>query len=288
MNNPVIMHCNYAEQGQSIDRMCELAAKWGFDGVEFRQRRYGVTEEPEAYLDTVATAAKKHRIKHVLFGAPGADLMQTPDHCRKEIDRVIAFFRSAAKRFQLTVNNTMAGNLSAPDVPYYMYEKHGSAIATDTQWQQAIEGYKILGDLANELKFKFAFETHNVYLHDLPQPARRLVDAIDRESVGVNLDMGNIVLYPVNPPTLEQSMEILKGKIHLLHLKNMYVMPGMTHQKYLMCPLSDGVINNRQWLSIAKAQGYTGPVVIEAPRAGDREWFAPQDLAYIRSVMADL
>ena len=36
------------------------------------------------------------------------------------------------------------------------------------------------------------------------------------------------------------------------------------------------------------AAGYDGPLCIEAPRAGDREWFARQDLAYLKAVLRDL
>jgi hypothetical protein len=34
--------------------------------------------------------------------------------------------------------------------------------------------------------------------------------------------------------------------------------------------------------------GYQGPICIEAPRGGDREWFARQDLIYLRSLLDEL
>ena len=34
-----------------------------------------VDETPEHYLDTIASAAKKAELKHVLFGGPGVDLI---------------------------------------------------------------------------------------------------------------------------------------------------------------------------------------------------------------------
>ncbi len=34
--------------------------------------------------------------------------------------------------------------------------------------------------------------------------------------------------------------------------------------------------------------GYEGPICVEAPRPGDREWYAQQDLAYVRALLADL
>ncbi len=288
MDNPVILHCNYVEQGQTIDEMCELAVKWGFDGIEFRQKRFDVEEEPGDYLDAVEKAVASSGLKHVLFGAPGPDLMLDDADARKrEVDTCIAFFRDAAKRFDLTVCNTMAGTLKS-DAPYMEFDKHGSAIATDAQFQNTVEGFQVLGDLALELGFRFAFELHNVYIHDLPAPARKLVDAIDRDSVGLNIDFGNIVIYPGNTITVEEGLEICKGRTYLLHLKNLYKIGGLEYLNWIMCPLADGIINNRELLRIVKGQGYDGPIVIEQPREGDRSWYAPEDLAYIRSVMGDL
>lgn len=288
MNNPVILHCNYVEQGQSIQQMCELAVKWGFDGIEFRRDR-GKGESPTDYLDELEAAVNRTGLKYVLFGAPGPDLMLADAGERqREIDAYADFYRDAARRFTLTVCNTMAGSLHAKDAPWYEFEKAGSGCATDEQFAAAVEGFQALGDLASELGFKLAFELHMNYIHDMPEPARKLVDAIDRESVGLNIDYGNIVLYPPGPPTLAETLEICKGRTYLLHLKNVYKLAGLKYQNWVVCPLADGVINNREFLSILNEQGYDGPIVIEQPREGDRSWFAVEDLAYIKSVMSDL
>ena len=288
MNNPIILHCNYVEQGQTIDEMCTSAVAWGYDGIEFRRRRFEVEEKPLDYLDAIASAVDRSGLKHVLFGAPGPDLMQPDAAVRKrEVDEMIDFFRAAAKRFKLTVCNTMAGSLQS-ERPFFEFDRHGSAIATDEQFAAAVEGFQKLGDLATELGFRFAFELHNVYLHDLPEPSRRLVDAIGRDSVGLNLDYGNIRLYPENPVSLEQSLEICRDHMYLVHLKNIYILGGEKYYNWIMCPLSDGAINNRQMLSILQDQGYDGPLVIESPREGDRQSFATEDLAYLKSIMDEL
>jgi len=288
MKNPVILHCNYVEQGQSIDRMCELASRWGFDGVEFRRKRGGVDETPEGYLDAVATAVKKYGIRHVLFGAPGPDLTNPDaDACKREVENYIAFYRLATKRFQLSVCNTMAGAMATKDVPYMEFDKHGSNVATDAQWEAAVKGFQTIGDAMSEMGVRLAFETHNVYIHDLAAAARKLVDLIDRDSVGINLDFGNILIHP-DGESLEKSIDICRGRIYLLHLKNLRIIPDRRYWKWITSALGEGDINNRVYLRMVKEQGYDGPVVIEAPRPGDREWFAQQDLEYIRSLMAEL
>ena len=56
MSVPIIMHINYFEQGQSLDETCRKAVALGFDGIEFRQKRDGIDEGFEEYLDEVAEA----------------------------------------------------------------------------------------------------------------------------------------------------------------------------------------------------------------------------------------
>lgn len=287
MNNPVIMHCNYAEQGQSLDEMCALAARVGFDGIEFRRRRSGRDESPAAYLEEIARGVEKHGIRRVLFGGPGPALTGDADTRRRELDDVIAFYRLAARRFDLTVCNITAGTLRAEGKDYMEFDQHGSQIATEAQWEAAVTGFQELGDLATELGFRFAFETHNVFIHDLPEPTRRLIDRVDRDSVGANLDYGNILLHP-NGGTLDQAFETLAGRIYMAHLKNMYRIPQRAYHNWISCALEAGAINNRKLLKHLRAQDMTGPIVIEAPQPGDREWFARTDHAYLRAVMAEL
>jgi len=287
MNNPIILHVNFVEQGQSIAEMCQLAVSWGYDGVEFRRKR-SQDETHEQYLDSIARAAKQAGLKHILFGGPGPTLMGADADVRqKEIEECIAFYRAAAKRFPLTVCNTMTGSILAPGAQYHEYDRNGSAAVSEEQWQWAVEGFQVLGDVAAELDFAFAFETHNCYLHDLPDVTRRLVDRIGRPSVGTNFDYGNIILHPTRP-SLEQSIAACGNTIKYLHLKNVYLLPGMKYQNHISCPLADGAINNREFLQLMKAQSFAGPICIEAPRPGDRGHFAVEDLAYLKRLMVEV
>jgi hypothetical protein len=60
MENPVIMHVNYMEQGQSIEEICEKAVKIGFDGVEFRRKMKNMNDE--AYLEKLAILLKNQNL----------------------------------------------------------------------------------------------------------------------------------------------------------------------------------------------------------------------------------
>lgn len=288
MSRPtLILHVNYYEQGQSLETLCHHAVKLGFDGVEFRRKRAGKEETLTEYLDEVEAAVEKSGLREVIFGAPGPALMGTNEAEREaEIESALSFYTQIKKRFGTTLCNTFTGPLLNPDpnIPYSEYTQQGSAIATPEQWQWAVEGFQKLGSLAEEIGLKLAFETHMGYLHDSPESAKRLVDDIGSSSVGVTYDYGNIALFPESPPLLEQ-LESLGERIFYLHLKNLIVLRG---GGFFCTPLSEGQINNREMLRALKTAGFKGPICIEAPRPGDREWYAKQDMAYLQSLLSDL
>ena len=283
MKNSIIMHVNYCEQGQSLDEVCQKAVDWGFDGVEFRSKSSSM--ETKSYLDTLAKAVERAGLQVVIFGSLGWPNLMANDAAvrEKETEAYAQFLRTAAERFQLSVCNTSSGPLLDPDQPYSDYEKHGSGMATEDHWTWAIEGFQVLGDVAELLGFRLAFETHMGYLHDLAVPAKTLVDRIDKPSVGVNLDYGNII-RGANPVSLEESFAVVQDRLYYVHLKNSI---SLTSGGFMSTGLADGEINNRQFVKLLLAMGYDGPICIEAPRPGDREWYARQDLAYLKSVISD-
>ena len=289
MKNKVIMHINYCEQGQTIPELCKKAADWGFDGIEFRGKRTGVQETTEDYLDEIARSMKKAGLKEVMFGYPTPNMMLTDAAARaKEIEQGVRFYEMARKRLKswFSVSNAFTGGLTNPDktIPYGQYERHGSGCATEDQWKWAAEGYQIIGDAVAKLGVRLAFETHMGYLHDTPLAAKKLVDLIGKPSIGINLDYGNAVYFQKNP-SLAETISALGKSIFYTHLKNSIGLPSGGR---IPTGLADGQINHREYLRLLKQIGFTGPIGIEAPRPGDREWYAQQDRAYIQSVMKDL
>ncbi len=288
MSYPLILHVNYVEQGQSIDDMCRLAVRWGYDGIEFRRKRTGVPESVDGYLDAIAASRDKHGLRQVMFGGPGPDLMQADAVQRERVlDECAAFYRAAASRFELSVCNILTGEVQNPACPRHVFERHGSQASTPDQQQAVVQGLRMLGGVAAGLGFRLAFETHMVYLHDLPEPTRKLVDEIESPAVGINFDYGNIGAMN-GAPSLQDAMAICGDRIYMVHLKNFFRVPGTTHQNTIRCGLADGEINHREYLRRLRAMGFAGPLVIEAPRPGDREWFAMEDLRYIRALLDEI
>lgn len=285
MKWPVIMHVNYCEQGQTIDEICKKAAVWGFDGVEFRRQLKN--ESTEQYLNKLERAVRDSKLKYVIFGGPHFDFMNQHESKRKKaIEEAEYFYREASKRFDLTVCNIMASLLVNNDknVMRSDYAKHGSYIAEEEHYKMAADAFSVLGALADELDFVFAFETHMNYLHDLPQPSKQLIDTINHPRVGLNLDYGNAVFFD-GISSLEETIFMLKNMIYYVHMKNYSKTVDGT---LVSSGLSDGIINHRKYVKLLKEINYCGPICIEAPRAGDREWFAQQDIKYINALLEEL
>ncbi|MHB1155102.1 MAG: sugar phosphate isomerase/epimerase family protein [Eubacteriales bacterium] len=278
-SNPVIMHINYFEQGQSLEYTVRQAVKLGYDGIEFRSMMEGMTDE--SYLDALKSYSGEYGLKYVLFGGPGIDVMTKDLKLRRaQIDRYKRFLELADARIKLSVINFMTGWLSKPGAVSYEYETYGSRCAEEWHWEAAAGACREIADFAPHVKF--AFETHMGYLHDLAGSARKLCELIGRPNFGINLDYGNTVYFaPSAIEPLEESIDTCGEMLFYTHLKNS--VPGSPRRA--PTALSDGDINHRAYLKKLQSAGFDGFIGIEAPRPGDREWFAAEDLAYLRSVM---
>lgn len=286
MNGPLLVHINYFEQGQSLSRACQMARDSSVDGIEFRRKAFDFTGTDLEYLDKVSAALEKCPLAEVSFGGPGVNLMGADEKQRhEEIKSAEAFFRQAASRFPLRVVNAFAGDLRHPDtaVPMYEFWRHGSAVAREAQWISAIEGYRYLGSVAQELGFRFAFETHGHYLHDTLEATLRLVNEVNSPHVGLLWDHVNLSLFP-QPPSFAEVIEGAGKKLFYVHFKNLLV---PSSEFLAISSLSGGILNIRDQLAQLKASGYTGPFCLECPRPGDRERFLEEDVAYFRELLKE-
>jgi len=282
---PVILHINCFEQGQSLNEALHLASEIGADGVEFRRLPGGYQGSDLDYLDELSRAWEHCPMDWISFGGPGVDLMSEDDRqIEKEISSAERFYRTAASRFPLKIVNAFTGNLAASDKPYLEYWHHGSAIATPRQWQSASDGYARLGSLAGELGFKFAFETHGVYLHDTIEATSALVERVASPHVGILWDQANLMIFR-EYPALDEAISAMGTNLFYVHLKNLLVPPA---QFLSVCALSGGIINIREQISALYRSGYQGPLCIESPRAGDRIQFAHEDISYIKKLIHEI
>ena len=284
MNNPIIMHINYCEQGQTLPEIFQVATEIGYDGVEFRRYKPGYCETPELYWETLAKLRETYKMPYILFGGPGLDAM-TDDKAviEKNVQEYLHFLDVADSYGLLSTINFMTGTVKNPNIPMDLAhcEDHGYACKTDLLWENAIQVCRIVAD--HKPNVKFAFETHMFNLHDTAKTSRELVDAIDRPNFGINLDYGNALFHPHTEP-LAEAIRIAGEKLFYTHMKS-YQPLGSGAGQLLPTSLADGCINHRQYVKELKAIGFDGPIGIEAPRPGDREHFAKEDFEYIQPII---
>ena len=296
MNNKIIMHINYAERGfgcvgtQTIDDICRFAAKTGFDGIEFRgaiPKDLSVLSFRE-YAEQIAAGKKKYGLSEILFGIGVRECINSDREVReRDVAETIEKAKIAREVCECNVCNTYSAWITSPisTTPTPGYEFHGSAASKPEQWEMIADAYRRIGEELAKIDLRFAFETHMNYVHDLPAQAKKLVDMIDSPMVGINMDYGNTFLFPTRP-TFEEAIDLYGEKLFYVHLKNYTTVAGAS--KKLATALSDGEINHRAYLEKLRDVGYTGPIAVEAPRPGDRLWFAKCDLAYVKSLMEEI
>ena len=297
MNNPIIMHVNYGEKSgnsfgrKTVDDVCKMAAELGFDGIEFRgtppveYEKAGV--DFLGYVKEVAASKKKYGLTEILFALGDRDCTNPDKDVRaKNIAAVIEQAKIVRDLCDTTVCNSFGSwiqskiSTAAPDA----YEFHGSAAATPEDWKLTVDAYQKIGAGIEPLGVRFGFETHMSYIHDLPHPAKKLVDMIDSPAIGINMDFGNTVYFP-QYPSVTETIDLYGDKLFYTHLKNSVAVGAGKRMPTNLC---DGQINHREYLEKLKEVGFSGPIGIEAPRAGDRYWFAKNDIAYAKSIMETL
>lgn len=286
MNNKIIMHINYCEQGQTIEETCKKAVAWGYDGVEFRNKRNVVNEDMNEYLENIYKESQKYGLKNVIFGGGTPDLINdNPKVIEETLEYCEKFYPNAKEMFGFEVCNLFIGQIMNPskDVEYAEFSKHGSFIAQPYHWERAESGLKFLAKIAEKNDFRFALETHPNYMHDTVDATMKLVKLSDSQNIGVNLDYINANVLP-GDISIESALDKIGDSLYYVHLKNVI---KIIEGNRIRVGLGDGEFNNRHILKSLFKAGFTGPICIEAPRQGDREWFAKQDLAYMKSLMKD-
>jgi sugar phosphate isomerase/epimerase len=277
----IIMHVNYFETGYPLSTTFDKAKFYGYQGVELR----GVRKDTATadYLKEIKTEWDRTGLKHVILSCP-AKLTDDDANAREQSLAECVDLLQQAAGIGVQVFNAMAGPVFSPNGRPGHFEDSGSEVAAPEHWERATAGYKQLGPLAQSLGQTLAFEVHMGYLHDIAAGTRKLLDMIDCPAVGANLDMGNVVLHAHGEGVVD-ACRILGDKLLYTHLKNVFTPSA---GGYIVCGLADGIIDNRVWMQTLMDMNYGGLICLEAPRQGDRDYFAKTDIDYIRSVLDDL
>ena len=294
MKNHIIMQINYAERAggnfgrRSIAEVCAFAKGIGFDGIEFRGKL--PTEMTHLsfreYAEEIAKGKRESGLSDILFGFNLLDCVN-PEKRDAQIADVIEKLKIVREVCGTEVCN-VSGSWFEPrenGIPWYRYDLRGSGAAKEEDWDLTVDAFSRIAPTLEQIGLRCAFETHMGYIHDLPASAKRLVDLIDSPMIGINLDYGNTVYFKERP-TVVQAIDQCGDKLFYTHLKNSIALPE-TENIRLATALGDGEIDHRMYMEKLEDTGYAGPIGIEAPRQGDRIWYAKCDMAYLKSLLAD-
>lgn len=291
--NKTIMHINYAEirgwqiGNKTIDDICRMAAEIGYDGIEFRGTSPRELEHLSLreYMEQIAAGKKKYGLTDIMFGLIAWQSANPDKDARMaDIELSLETVKLAQELCGTELINSQAAIIKSPisTAPDKAYEYHGSTAATDEQWKLTVDTYQQIGKELEKIGVRYAFETHMNFIHDKPEVVRKFIDEIDCPLIGINMDYGNTVYFPQRPSP-EEAIDVYGDKLFYVHLKNSVAVPGTSFR--IPSALSDGEINHRTYLAKLREVGFAGPIGIEAPRPGDRRYFAEQDFAYFKSVM---
>ena len=149
---------------------------------------------------------------------------------------------------------------------YVIIDAAGPEPEGPADWQRLGNLGRFLGDYAESHGVRLAFEIHEGLAHS-GAAARRLLDAIDHPSIGVNYDTGNAIFYNDHVDPVSDLQAILDRVIHV-HLKDTSGGRG----EWAFGALGTGNVDLPGIVSLFKAFSFPGPYSLEI------EGYADEDL----------
>ncbi len=274
----VYMHTNYWEKEGELEKTFKLASMNGYDGIELRMSGKSVGLKEDVYRKEICRLKDKYPEMELTFGCPVDFVVENESARKREEENVITFILWAEKNLGTKVFNFFTGVMTCAD--YMEFHLNGSAMATEKHYTRVAAHLTRVGEAIRGSGIKIALESHNCYIHDLPDAIRKLLDMVEADNVGVNLDYGNIFLHKLGG-SLDDALDKLKDRIFYVHLKNAVKVAGA----FYITPLAEGMIDNFHLLSLLKGIGYKGPICLEFPGLGDHFSAAARDSAYFKVIV---
>lgn len=273
----VYMHINYWEKKGELEKAFQIASMNGYKGIELRMSGESVGLGEDRYKDEICRLKDKYPELALTFGCPADFVVEDISRRNRDEEKVISFMLWAENNLSTKFFNFFTGNMTGAD--YIKFDLNGSAMATEGHYRQVAGHLSRVGEALRGRSLKIALESHNCYIHDLPDAICKLLGMVRADNVGVNLDYGNIFLHKLGG-SLEEAVEKLREKIFYVHLKNLIKITGA----FWVTRLADGMIDNFQFVSLLKKIGYEGPVCLEFPGQGDHFTAAARDITYFNSI----
>ncbi len=245
--------CTWSLHSVSIPEICSLLDALGIDGMHLALGP--ALDGDEAFLEAAKNSGK--RISSTMIGFPWEDY-STLDAIRKtggiapdeHWEKALELFKKAAP---------MTKALGSPYLSFHA----GFIDHEDPSYAQKFyDRIRALGDIAGENEISILMETGQETGDDL----QRFLEELNHESVFLNLDPANLILY--NKDTPLNALPKLAPWVRHVHAKDaVHTQPGTWG---IEVPWGDGEVNIYAFMKKLEEFGYTGPLAIEREAGATR------------------
>ncbi|MHA6690733.1 sugar phosphate isomerase/epimerase family protein [Devosia sp. A449] len=156
-------------------------------------------------------------------------------------------------------------------------------------WNQAVAGYQELADHAASVGVEISLELYEGTFLCAADSALAFLSDIDRDNVGLNPDLGNLIRAQ-NPIEPWESMAIKTfPHANYWHVKNYSRVELPESNLYLTCPspMANGLIDYRRAIAFAVAHGFKGAFLCEN-YGGDGLSVTAESRRYIQRILKSI
>jgi sugar phosphate isomerase/epimerase len=153
-------------------------------------------------------------------------------------------------------------------------------------WKRAVQRLRELGEHAQAVGVKLSLEMYEDTLLGSADSAVRLVHDIDRPSVGLNPDLGNLYRLHRDVESFQNAVAACIPLSNYWHVKNYYrdSEPDSGAVVTIPAPMSSGSMDYRTAIRTAIDLGYSSPFCVEH-YGGDRLSVMSENLRYLRRLL---
>ncbi|WP_241978880.1 sugar phosphate isomerase/epimerase [Cryobacterium sp. Hh7] len=153
-------------------------------------------------------------------------------------------------------------------------------------WRRAVERFRELGEHAESVGVSLALEMYEDTYLGSADSAVKLVQDIGHSSVGLNPDLGNLLRLHRPVERWQEMVAKTLPYASYWHVKSYYRSEDATtgHIATMPAPMESGVINYREAVSFAIAEGYRGAFCVEH-YGGDGLGVSAANRDYLRRIL---
>ncbi len=248
-----------------VEESLQLLKELGYDGVEWRVAEIPAEEPKDIPFEGRYWVYNKSTVDINTLGEKAAELKALCDSYGIEI-LALTTYLNPKDHDKVEKVLQAAQSIGCPKIrvfpPQYKeetnYNEEFAAMRADVE---------VLAKLAAKYGVKILFEIHMDNLLASPSSARRMLEGLDPNCVGLIFDPGNMVNEGFE--NYKKSLDMLGDYVAHVHVKNGILAPdgedelGAAKWKRQWTPLQKGMADLKKFFTVLQASGYDGTVCIE-------------------------